>query len=143
MAEDVVENVGLLKIIQFFRLADEMTGRKPPVGEVIEEHFVRDQTRHGDDLPARALHQHLAEAPKIGDLVRIHGQIAHALDELVAGAARQQLALTFEQGLPDPVLLGGIVFPPLIDGPVHAVGLSSFTGCGAVLFGLHVFSSLD
>jgi hypothetical protein len=68
--EDVVEDVRLLEVVELVRLADEVAGREAPVREVLEEHFVGHQPRHGDDLPSGALHQDVGEAAEVRDPVR-------------------------------------------------------------------------
>ena len=133
VAEHIVENVGLFQIIQFMRLADELAGRETAVRQVFEEHVVRNQAWHGHHLPAGTLGQHLGQLLEIGDLVGTDGQVLHAANEFVAGAPRQQPALTLVQRLPDCVLLGGVVCPALVDGPVRPVRL--IAGCQPVLGG--------
>ena len=93
------------------RLADEAARREAPVREMVEEHLVRHQARHGDDLPSGALDQHVGEAPEVRNRVRSDRQRAHAGNEFVAGAAGQQLALALEQRFPHRVLGRRVVRP--------------------------------
>ncbi len=59
MAEHVVEDVGLLQIIELVAPADEIARDEAAVGEMLEEHLVGHQPGHGDHLPARRRHQPL------------------------------------------------------------------------------------
>jgi hypothetical protein len=52
MAEDIVEDVRLLQVVQLVGLADELAGGEAAVGQVVEEHLVGDQPRNGDHGPA-------------------------------------------------------------------------------------------
>ena len=52
MAEDIVEDVGLLQIVELLAAADEGSGRKLAVGQHLEEGPRRDEPRHRDDFPA-------------------------------------------------------------------------------------------
>ena len=67
MAEHVVKDVGLLKVIELIGAADEIAGDESPIGHMIEEHVVGHQPRHGDDLPAGQLHQPLGQFLEIGN----------------------------------------------------------------------------
>ncbi len=136
MAEHVVEHVGLFEVVELVRLADEVARRETPVGQVVEEHLVRHQPGHGDDLPASALHQGVGQAAEIGDPVRSDRQRAHAFDKGVAGAADQQFGLALVQRLPDAMFLGRLSLPALGDGPVGALrylaGGEAVLGLGGV-----------
>ena len=57
MSEHVVKNIGFLQIIELLRRADKIACRKAAVSEMIEEHFIGDQSGHGDDLPTGRCHQ--------------------------------------------------------------------------------------
>jgi hypothetical protein len=69
VAEYVMENVRFFEVVELLGLADEVAGGKTAVRQVIEEHIIRNQPGNGDDLPASVFHQHVAEAPEVGDLV--------------------------------------------------------------------------
>src|SRR5262249_19730893 len=116
---------------------DEVACREAAVGEVVKEDFVRYQPRHGNDLPAGALGQYLAEPPEIGDLVGGHGQQPHALNELITSAARRQPAPALKQCPPDGMLGGGVGVPILVDGPVRVCRPRRLTSCGSMLRRLH------
>ena len=53
MAENIVEHIGFLKVIELFGRADKIACRKTPICEVIEKHIVGNKPRHRDDLPTR------------------------------------------------------------------------------------------
>ena len=52
MAEHVVENVGLLQIVELGLGTDEGPGGKSPIGEMLEEGVVGDEPRDRDHAPA-------------------------------------------------------------------------------------------
>src|SRR4051812_3442285 len=120
VAEHIVEHVGLFDVVELTGVADELAGGEAPVGEMLEEHLVRDQARHGHDLPAGALAEHVGQPPEIRDRIGADRQPLHAVDELVAGAARQEPGLALEQRAPDSVLGARVPVPGLIDRPVRA-----------------------
>ncbi len=86
MAEHVVKDVGLFEVVELVCAADELSGREAPMREVLEEHLVGDQARHGDDLPAGVSHQHFAQLFEMRDAIGRYRQRLHADDELVARA---------------------------------------------------------
>ena len=137
MSEDVVEDIRFLDVIELVGSADELPGGEAPVGEMLEEDFVGDKSRHSDDSPAGALLQVVAQAAKIGDVCGVDGEVAHPLDELVAGSAGQKLALLLEQGLPDAVLFRRVAVPALVDGPIRADRTARFAGRSAMSGRLH------
>src|SRR4051812_21829836 len=120
VAEHIVEHVGLFDVVELAGLADELARGEAAVGEMLEEHLVRNQARHGDDLPAGALAEDVGQAPEVGDRIGADRQPLHAVDKLVAGAARQQPGLALEERAPDRVLGARVLVPCLIDRPVRA-----------------------
>ena len=84
-----MKDVGLGQVVELVTLADEVSCRETPVGEMLEEHLIGHQPRYRNDLPAGVLHQHLAQAAEVRDLLSPDWQGAHALHELVAGTARK------------------------------------------------------
>ena len=52
VAEDIVEDVWLLQVVQLIGLANEPSGREPAIGQMFEEHLVRRQARHRHNAPA-------------------------------------------------------------------------------------------
>src|SRR3546814_3589158 len=67
MAEDVVEDVGFLQIVELLRGADEIARGKAPVGEMVEEGGVGYQPRHRDDPPPGRRHQPRVEVAIVGN----------------------------------------------------------------------------
>jgi hypothetical protein len=121
VAEHIVEHVGLLDVVELRGLADELPGGKTAVRQMLEEHFVGHQARHRHHLPAGALAQHVGEAPEVRDRFGTDRQPLHAVDELLAGVAGQELRLALEEAAPHGVLGARILFPRLINRPVGAL----------------------
>ena len=106
MAEHVVEDVGLLQIVELVGPADEIAGDEAAVGEMIEEHLVGHQPRHRHHLPAGGLHQPLGQFLEIGDAGLRQPQHVEPGKKLGRRPARQQLRLAREQRVPRRMLLG-------------------------------------
>ena len=70
MAEEVVEDVGLDQIVQLVLLPDPTGHREAPIGEMIEEYFVRNEAGYRDDAPSGRLAQNSAGLFEIGDAAR-------------------------------------------------------------------------
>ena len=118
MAEDIVEDVGLLQVVELLGPADELAGGKAPVGQMVEEDVVRHQPRHGHHAPAGQPLQLRIDPLEVGDAAAMQIERVEPAQERVAGPARQSFALALVQGRPDAVLVGGVAVPALIDGPV-------------------------
>ena len=78
MAEHVVEDVRLLEIVEFVLGPDKSAGRKPPIGEVLEEHVVRDEAGNRHHAPARDRRKPVAQLREVGNarlrqLEALHG----------------------------------------------------------------------
>ncbi len=119
MAEDVVEDVRLLEIVELLGPADEATGGEAPVGQVIKEHLIGHETRHRHNGPAGEgveLAVHLAE---VGNAFAVQVQRPQAVEEGLAGAAGEQGGLSLVERDPDLMLFGRIARPVLVDGPVR------------------------
>ncbi len=124
MAEDVVEDVRLFQIVELVRPADEATGGKAPVGQVIEEHLVGHEAGHGDDRPAGQGVQLAVHLTEVRYALAVQVQRLQSVQELVARSPRQQRRLALVEGDPDLVLGRRIGGPVLIDGPVGTHGLN-------------------
>ncbi len=118
MAEDVVEDVRLLDVVELAGLPDELPGGEPAVGEVVEEDLVRHQRGHGHDAPAGELLELVGQTREIGDAFGDEIEGFQARQELVTGAPGQHLRLTLVQCLPDTVLRCIVAFPMLVDGEI-------------------------
>ncbi|MNR10298.1 hypothetical protein D3C85_1265430 [compost metagenome] len=118
MAEHIVEAVRLLEVVQLLGLAHPPAGREAPVGQVLEEHLVRHQARHGHHLPARGAHQRLVELVEFGHAVALHAQRGQPLQKLVADPALQHRGLAVVELAPDGVVGAGVAVHWLGDGEV-------------------------
>lgn len=65
MAENIVEYIRFLQIIELVRPPDEIAGHETAIGEVIEKHIVGHQTGHSNHLPAGRIHQNPVQFLKI------------------------------------------------------------------------------
>ena len=72
MAADVVEYVGLLKIIELVAPTNEAGRWEPSAGEMGKEHIVRDKPGHCHDPPPGGGLEDIAEPAEIRDPVRLH-----------------------------------------------------------------------
>ena len=119
MAEDVVEYVRLLQIVELLRGSDEVAGGKAAVGEVGEEHVVWHEAWHGDHLPACHGAKFFGEFEEVGDTCAVQIQRVEAVEEGVAGAAGQQGRLALVECQPGLVLFLCVARKTLIDCPSH------------------------
>ena len=67
MAENVVEDVRLLEIVELRLGADEGAGREAAVCEMLEKGVVRNETGDGDDAPSGVGREPLAQLRKVGN----------------------------------------------------------------------------
>ncbi len=74
MTEHVVENVGLLQIVTLLGRANETSGDETAIGEMFEEHLLRHEPGHGDDLPAGGFHQPFGKLVEVRDAWPRHAQ---------------------------------------------------------------------
>ena len=118
MAEHVVEDVGLLDIVEAVGGADEIAGREAALREMLEEDVVGDEAGDRDDRPAGAREQPLVELVEIGDAGLRQVQHVEAAEEIGDRPALQQLLLAREERVPDAMLPGREPLPMLGDGPV-------------------------
>ena len=110
MAENIVKYVRLLQIIEFVRAADEITGRKPPVGEMFEEYRIGHEARHRHDPPPCESQELFIQLAEIRN--------AMAVQKSVAGAPRQYVRLPLIERRPRPMLGLAIALKPLGDRPI-------------------------
>ena len=115
-----MEDVRLLQVVELVRATDEVARREAAVGQVVEEHVVRHQPRHGHHAPAGEGAQLLGQRLEVGDAGPVQIEGVQPLQEGVAGAAGQHLRLPLVERHPGGVLLGGVGVPPLRDGPVRS-----------------------
>ena len=67
VAENIMENIWLLKVFKFLFRSDERTSRKAAIGEMIKEDLIRHQLGYGHDAPASFLFQLVAQLLHIRD----------------------------------------------------------------------------
>ncbi len=89
MAENIVEDVGLLEIIHLLFGADEGSGRKSPVRQMIEEDIVGNELGDRNDAPAGDPFEPIAQPFHVGDAGFGELERVHHRGELVAGAVVQ------------------------------------------------------
>ena len=118
MAEDVVEDVRLLQIVEAGGGPDEIAGRELAPGQMCEEDFIGKLARNRDDRPSRAGEEALVQIVEIGDARSRQEQRVEALLEGGGGAAGELAALPGVENVPHPVILGCEALPALRDSPV-------------------------
>jgi hypothetical protein len=102
---------------------------------VLEEVQFGQQAFDADELPTSRRAELHVEFAELRDVVLADAHRVLALQELVAGAALEQFALTPEQRLPDAVVGGRVAVPGLLD---HAGGVDRHIA----LVGGQVFDAL-
>src|SRR3546814_7952746 len=120
MAEDVVEDVGFLKIVELLRRADEIARGKAPVREMVEKDVVGDEPRHRDDLPSRRRHQSRVERAVIGNARLFEAQHVDTAQKSLRCAPGQHLRLAREEPIPHRMFVGGERVPILRNRPVRS-----------------------
>jgi len=118
MAEHVVEDVGLLQIIELVGFADELAGDEAAIGEMLEEDIVGDEARHRDHRPAGGPAQFLVEFVEIGNSGAGEMEHVEPIEEFLRGAAGQHRRLAREEGVPHRMLLRRVAIPILRDRPI-------------------------
>ncbi|MPN07761.1 hypothetical protein SDC9_155033 [bioreactor metagenome] len=116
MAEQVVEDVGLDDVFELFGRADPVGHRELAVGQQREEGHLRNQPRHGHDLPARGAPQVLVDVVEARDAL-FGAQARQHVDERLAGQTGQQGRLAFVE----PVV--GVVILRAVGGKVLRAGV--------------------
>src|SRR6516164_9053034 len=113
MAADIVENIGLLKVVELVAASDKACRRKAAAGEIGEEDIVGNEAGHRDEAPAGCRIEHVAQSAKVRDAVGGYPERAEPIEELVAGAIDEQSLLAFEKQPPNRMLFVGVV-PPIL-----------------------------
>lgn len=121
VTEQIVEQIRFGNVVELFGLADPPRDREAPVGQVIEEHLIGQQTFDADDFPAGARLQHCIQIIELRDRAGAHAEARLIAEEFAAGAVFQNLALAAEQRRPHLVVGARIARPRLFDdaGGVH------------------------
>ena len=116
MAEEVVKDVGFLKVVELFAASDERGRRKSAVRQVIEEGVVGDQAGNRHDLPAGRATQDRAQAIEVGNpAIGRDPERGDAGVIIGGGASFEQPGLPGEQKPPPVVLLRRVLAPLLSD----------------------------
>ncbi len=118
MAKEVVEHVGLDQIVQLVLLADPARHGEAPIGEVIEEHLVRNEAGNRHDAPAGRLRQDRAGLLEVGNAA-CAVQPLQALAKRAGGVLFGQPDLSFIQAAPALMLGIGIGGVGLRDGVIR------------------------
>jgi hypothetical protein len=118
MAEDIMEYVGLLQIVELLAAADEGPGRELAVGQHLEEGTRRDEAWHRHHFPAGQPPQALIHARKVRYAFRADAERCKPVEIFLADMPFQGLLLAFEQDAPDRVVLAGVALPALVDDAV-------------------------
>ncbi|MPN13436.1 hypothetical protein SDC9_160757 [bioreactor metagenome] len=111
MAEEIVKDVGLDDVFELFGLAYPVRDREFALGQQREERYLGNQTRNADDLPSRGLEQSLVDFLEARNAF-LCAQRRQGVDEMLAGAARQQRGLALVEAVVGVMLglgIGGIV----------------------------------
>jgi hypothetical protein len=119
VAEDIVEDVGLLEIVELVGPADETTGDEHAVGEVTEETVLGNESGHGAHPPAGQRAQLLGQLLEIGDAARAQLQPLEPGQHLGRGTPTQQRGLPRIQLVPYRMLGRRVVVPALGNEMVH------------------------
>ena len=109
VAEDLVEDVRLLQVVQLFRGADKGGDREALAGQQLEEGLEGNQRRHLGHAPAGAGAEDPVDLAELGDALMRQAQLFDAVEVLLAGAAFQHLHLPGDQGVPHLVLAVRVV----------------------------------
>ncbi len=125
VAEDIVEDVRLLKIVEFVFGPDKGRGGEAAVRQMLEESVVGDEPSDRHHAPAGDCSQALAQIGKVGNAEPRKFKPCHGSKSLFASAPRQQRRLTREEAVPAVVLLFCVGWPVLRNRPVGVAGIGS------------------
>ncbi|MNH11440.1 hypothetical protein D3C79_709540 [compost metagenome] len=113
VAEDFVENIRFLQVVELFFGANESCYRKALAGQQFKKGLEGDQRRHAGDLPAGGGAQHFIDFTQLWDAVVRQAQLFDAVQVLLARAALDHFQLAGNQGIPHRVFLLRVVNKPL------------------------------
>ena len=128
VAEHVMEDVRLLQVVQLVWPTDEPAGGESPIGQVLEEDVVGDQPRNCHDAPAGQALQLDIDTGEVGYAAAVQVQGVQTAQEGRGGPILQQPCLAFIEGGPDLMVLGAVVVPALVDGPIGRRALRRTVG---------------
>ena len=104
VAEDLVEDIRLLKVIQLFGRADKRRHWELLAGQQLEEGLERNQRRHPCHAPAGAGLQHLVDLAELRNTLMGQAELLDAVQVLLAGTPFNHLELAGDQGIPHLML---------------------------------------
>ena len=119
MPEDIVKDVGFLKVVELVGRPNEVACDKRTVSQMIEEHRIGHQPGHRDNTPSSRCHQPSRQLNEIGDAGLAEPQDVDTAQERVRRAAWQHRRLSRKQRIPNSVLLGRKALPLLRDSPIQ------------------------
>ncbi|MNH21980.1 hypothetical protein D3C79_818190 [compost metagenome] len=109
VAEDLVENVRFLQVIELFFGANEGRHRKAFAGQQFEKGLEGDQCGYAGNLPTGGGAQHFVDFAQLRDTVVRQAQLFDAVQVFLARAAFDHLQLTGNQGVPHRMFLLRVV----------------------------------
>ena len=113
-----MEQVGLDQIVELGALANPDRHRKSPVGEVIVEHRIGDETRHADDPPAGQRLELRIDRIEVGNGVADAEGLADPRRNSGAGELLRQRRLALDQQAPHRLILVRVEVEGLRHGPI-------------------------
>ena len=125
VAEHIVEDVRLLQVVELRARADELASGETAVGEVVEEHLVRHEARHGHDLEARARLQLDIDLGEVRNAAAVEVQRLQPAQHGGVSAVLQDVDLASIQEIPHGMFVSRIALPVLVDDMVIVA-----RGCG-------------
>ena len=100
VAEDLVEDVRFLQVVQLLGLADEGGDGKLLAGQQLEEGLERDQRRHSRHAPASGGFEHTIDLAELRNALQRQAELFDTVQILLAGAVLDPLQLASDQGVP-------------------------------------------
>ena len=119
VAEDLVEDVGLLQVVELVPAANEGGDGKTAISEQREEVIKGDEGWHRCHRPAGGGHQGGVDLAQLGDAVQRQVEACQPGLVFVAGLAIERRKLACNQDPPSAVLLVRVVDPAL---PIRLAG---------------------
>ena len=137
MAEDIMENIRFLQVVELCFRADESARREAAIGQMIEENLVWHQFRHGHNAPSRDCLKPVRQLLHVRYSRGREFQRCHGVQRRLAGPFARHLLLATKQPVPPVVFGRRIGGPILID---RKIGRAGGTGV-AVLWGIFCIKS--
>ena len=132
MAEDVMETVGLLQIIEAVGSPDEIADRKAALGKHREKGIIGYQPRHRNAAPAGQRLKPRVQTVEIRNSRLVEPKLADALKERRYDPRTEVRHLPGEQPVPHAMLFGCKMRPLLIHQIVAPDGRQAVGGLGEI-----------